>query len=241
MSTDIDNLFSYREAGKAAGDARFLVVLLHGYGRNGHVMEKQAEQILRLVPEARIVMPHGPDTLEKMLDDAGNALPVPQVLRSDEAQAILGDRRQWFSIRGKRSDLAAGLIRTARNLNLFIDRHQGQAGVDSTHTALMGFSQGGGLALYTALTRPAPLACVVGHSTIFLTDAPAVSQTPALYLYGTQDEEFDLPVFHDGAARLGQQVHDLTINSVVGLGHRTSEQSRAIVARYIAGRLRRAL
>ncbi|HEY8189915.1 MAG TPA: phospholipase, partial [Micavibrio sp.] len=47
-----------------------LVILLHGYSRNADYMQKMADEVLRTVPEAMAICPHGIEELEASGDGA---------------------------------------------------------------------------------------------------------------------------------------------------------------------------
>jgi len=233
MSSDFD----YIVRGSNAEEARYLIILIHGYGRNAHVMDKPATTIARAVPNAHILIPHAPELLD-LTEHEMQALPVPQVLRADEGDSR-HNRRQWFGLRGDLSDLRTRLLGVAGHMNGFIDIQRDRLGIPDERIAIMGFSQGGGVALCTAYLRAQPVACVVGHSTMFLGLDGLSTKSPTLYIYGTQDEEFELPIYNESTKRLAACVKDLTVNAIVGLGHRTNDVSRLVCANYVARHLKR--
>lgn len=233
---DPGDAFDYVCRGKTVGQPRHLVILLHGYGRNAAAMEKMADEVELLLPEALIVMPQGPEICAVPEDDRGNLLKVPQVVRADRL-AARQDRRQWFAVDGSVDDIHRRLAAVAEKLNIFIDNKRDLLGLKDSQIALMGFSQGGGQALYTALHRPQALGCVVAHSAPYFGLSNIVGKHPVLYLYGIEDEEFSLTHYQGSATRLAAHIDELYIEAVPGLSHKTSDQSRKIVARYIKEKL----
>lgn len=226
----------YLENAPESGAVAQLVVLLHGYGRDASLMKKLADEIRARLPQALILMPHAPEDMEEPVGD-DNVLRVPQQLRGDDQQAFSpGSRRKWFSIRGASLDeLTHRILNVTTQVNDFITQKMNEHGLQDEDVALMGFSQGGVVALYTAYNRARPIACVVGHSTLFMPGMTLASTMPTLYLYGLEDEEFP-PIRYEEAARLlSAQVPDTTVRAVAGLRHTTNAESRAIVADYIAG------
>ena len=119
-------------------------------------------------------------------------------------------------------------------VNDFITEKRDHYGLQDKDIALMGFSQGGVVALYTAYHRAAPLACVVGHSTIFLAGTALQSAVPTLYLYGLEDEEFPPARYEEAARHILAHVPESRIEAVPGLRHTTNAKSRGIVADFIA-------
>ena len=216
-----------------------IILLLHGYGRDASLMQKLADEIAGKSPQALIVMPHAPEAFEAPDSDHGNLLRVPEQLRAappDDQPP--GARRQWFSIRAASlNDLAAGLARASEGINRLITELCGQYQLTDRDVAVMGFSQGGGVALFSAYMREQNLACAVGHSTIFIQSPAYKSAPPTLYLYGEEDEEFDDRHYGPGSAAVKAYARDATIISLPGLRHTTSAESRTIVADFIVRHL----
>ncbi len=212
-----------------------LVVLLHGYGRDASLMKKLSDEVRTRLPQALILMPHAPEDMEEHVGD-DNVLRVPEQLRDDHTQEFTpGSRRKWFSIRGASLDELTHRILVVTDLvNDFITHHMQVHGLQDKDVALMGFSQGGVVALYTAYMRAQSVACVVGHSTLFMPGMTLTSKMPTLYLYGLDDEEFPPSRYEEAARLLSAQVPDTTVRAVPGLRHTTNAQSRAMVADYIA-------
>ena len=219
----------------ASGAVEQLVVLLHGYGRDASLMKKLADEVRTRLPQALILMPHAPEDMEEHVGD-DNVLRVPEQLRDDHTQAFTpGSRRKWFSIRGATLDeLSHRILSVTALVNHFITQKMQEYGLQDKDVALMGFSQGGVVALYTAYSRTHPLACVVGHSTLFMPGWALTSMMPTLYLYGLDDEEFPPSRYEEAARLLSAQVPDTTVRAVTGLRHTTNAESRMIVADYIA-------
>lgn len=225
--TDSNQDFDYVSRGPA--DARRLVVLLHGYGRNPAFMDKMADAILAELPDTRIIMPWAPDHMRRPDDETGNLLRVPGDVREADGQA----ERQWFDIQGGANELRGRIVKVATRMNEFIDNQRDIMGIGDDDIAIMGFSQGGGVALYTALMRAQKVRCVVAHSTIFLGDTIFKSRPPVMMLRGDADPEFKPAMFDAAEKAIAGYTDSLTLRRVKGLGHTTSRESREIVARYI--------
>ncbi|HEY8192228.1 MAG TPA: hypothetical protein VIG74_07370, partial [Alphaproteobacteria bacterium] len=148
--TPLRDIFQYAAWGPAAGGpAQQLVVLMHGIGLNGIIMEKMAREIAAVLPHARIVAPHGPEAYAPPSYQDGDLLKAPEILGADD----MAHARQWFQISGGPDVIREKLRKVAQTMNDFIDNQRDMIGLTDKDIAVMGFSQGGGVALYTAFLR----------------------------------------------------------------------------------------
>jgi len=214
-----DPVLEYLAGGVPVGQARHLAVFLHGYGRDGHVMEKAAEACLDRIKDIRVVLPHGPQPADLLFEEG------------------IKNPRQWFTLKGGRPQFRPRLHESAAMINAFIDRQITDLGISDENVALVGFSQGGAVATYAGFLRKQSLGCVVAHSSLFFGGETPVSTLPLLYIHGTEDEEFTNDEFAFSEKNLAEILSDLIVERVEGLGHRTSQISRKIVADYIAAQL----
>ena len=225
-------MFNYLSFGKTDGQPDQIIFLLHGYGRSAVFMEKVAEEISKKLPDALIIAPEGPEELEQIQEDSEFVLRVPVVLRNDDVDQSL--RRQWFSIAS--ADLTqyqAWMDEIATALNEFIDEHRDYYGLDDRNIGLMGFSQGGAVAMYTGLSRTTELGALVGHSAPFFPQDTALQSKPeTYYIYGDDDEEFPVERYEKMRMALERYLGTLQTSVVAGLQHRTSRESRKLVADY---------
>lgn len=157
--------------------AQWSVIWLHGLGADGHDFES-IPPYLQLDPRhaVRFVLPNAP------------SIPV----------TINGGMRMpaWYDIRD--GDLRtrhdeAGIARSAAAVRALIEREQ-QRGVPANHVFLAGFSQGGAIAVYTALRHGVPLAGALALSTYLVCGEklPAELQSanrgiPVFAAHGTHD------------------------------------------------------
>lgn len=244
MTAQSKSSFEFITRPPAKGKPQKLVFLLHGYGKNAALMEKMADAVAGLVPEAYIIMPHAPELLNKPEDEEGNMLRIPSDVRNDDENIDSALKRQWFSIAFQdKASMRVEIMSVAVRLNKFIDEQRDVLGLKDRDIAIAGFSQGGGVALYAAYLRDNDVACTVGHSTIFMGDDGLKSRPPTMLLYGKADDEFTQDVkttqavYQDSARELSLFVDDLTVKAVDGLGHTTNHDSRMIVADYIKNKL----
>ena len=158
------------------GQAKSLVVFLHGYGADG----------ADLLGLADALAPHLPDT----------AFVAP-----DAAERVPGAPfgQQWFAIpRFDGSSLAeadAGLQRSTDDLNAFIDQRLAYEKIGPEGLALLGFSQGAMMALQVAPRRKQACAAVVAISGRLIHPerlaAEASAKPPVLVMHGDEDQVVD--------------------------------------------------
>lgn len=131
-----------------SGSTRCAVIWLHGLGADGSDFEPLVHQ-WGLVDElgARFILPHAP----------------VQAVTLNNGMRM----RAWYDI----YDLdftgpedSAGIVRASAGLQALIEREQ-RRGICSENILLAGFSQGGAVALHTAVRSAEPLAGVLGLST----------------------------------------------------------------------------
>lgn len=158
------------------------IIVLHGLGADGNDFVAIAEELdLRAIGPVRFVFPHAPT--------------MPVTINGGYVM------RAWYDILG--TDLArredeAGLRRSQALVEGLIARER-RRGVESMRIVLAGFSQGGAVALHTALRAPHALAGVLALST-YLPLAPTLANersaanaaTPIFMAHGTADSVLPL-------------------------------------------------
>ncbi|BAL22498.1 alpha/beta hydrolase [Azoarcus sp. KH32C] len=154
------------------------VIWLHGLGADGHDFEPLVEQFdPDRLPPTRFVFPHAP--MRAVTINGGYVM------------------RAWYDIvsqdfSGRRED-AQGVRESAAQLESLIARENAR-GIPDAHIVIAGFSQGGAIALHTALRHPQRLAGVLALSTYlpladtFVAEAHAVNRdTPIFMAHGYGD------------------------------------------------------
>lgn len=158
-------------------DANWSVLWLHGLGADGHDFEPLIPE-LHLPDDLRVrfVFPHAP--VRPVTMNGGYAM------------------RAWFDIisldRNGPLD-RAGLHEGMAAVDALLEREAAR-GVPSEHVVLAGFSQGGALALASALSSSRRLAAVLGLSTFLMSPDTAGLvaskinlETPLFLAHGRQD------------------------------------------------------
>ncbi len=231
--------FDYIAHGPKQGPARKLVILLHGYGVNARYMEKLAQEVIRSVSDALVLCVNAPERMD--LPKGGHQdLTVfpPQEATAPPEGLGPDDQLEWFAITLSAAEMKDALLAVAKKLNAFIDDQRDTLGIRDSDIAIMGFSQGGAVALYTACTRDRKIAAAVGHSTIVIDTDKFTTRPPVLLVHGTADKNFPLREFRRlSAVPLKAFLSDLEIKEVRDLGHTTNRFSRKIVADFISARL----
>ena len=159
-----------RAAPSAGGPPRQIVVLLHGVGADGADLIGLAPALARHLPHALLVAPDAPYPCD-----------------------LAPYGRQWFSLQDRgEAAMLAGARRAAPLLDGFLDALIAEHGLDERRVALLGFSQGTMMALFTAPRRARPLAGVLGFSGALLGAAELARELrckpPVMLIHGDADE-----------------------------------------------------
>jgi phospholipase/carboxylesterase len=156
------------------------VIWLHGLGADGHDFEPIVPELGLELP-VRFVFPHAP--VRPVTINGGMAM------------------RAWYDIMGfdrNAKEDAAGIRASAAAVTELIDHEIGR-GIPAERIALAGFSQGGAIALHTALREPRALAGVLALSTylplantLASERSAANAEIPIFMAHGTQDSVLPL-------------------------------------------------
>ncbi len=159
------------------------VIWLHGLGADGYDFEPIVQQLLQphCLPNVRFILPHAPD----MAVTRNNGYVMPA----------------WYDVYGitpvSKED-ETGIQASQRYIDGLIE-HEINRGIPSKRIVLAGFSQGGAIALHTALRYPQKLGGVLALSTYlplhgkFATEAHiANADTPIFMAHGIFDDIISL-------------------------------------------------
>jgi phospholipase/carboxylesterase len=188
---------------------RAAVIWLHGLGADGHDFEPIVPE-LRLKQAVRFVFPHAPE----------QPVTINQGMRM----------RAWYDIfqfGGGREDDKG--IRASQALIEKMISEEVKRGISENKIVLAGFSQGGAIALQTALRYPKPLAGVMALSTYLplaatlpAERAAANAEVPILMAHGSYDDIIPIQRARDSRSfleKLGYRIewHDYPMpHSVCG-------------------------
>ncbi|MCF8487255.1 MAG: dienelactone hydrolase family protein [Rhodobacteraceae bacterium] len=163
---------NFGRRGAVQGQAKRIVVFVHGYGADGADLLGLADPLGPHLPDTAFFAPDAPEPC------AGNPF-----------------GRQWFPIPwldGSSEEVARdGLYRAADDLNAFLDQRLAEEGVLPSSLALVGFSQGAMMSLHVAPRRAEAIAGVVSISGRLLEPdrlaGEALVKPPVLVIHGDQD------------------------------------------------------
>ncbi len=155
----------------------YAFIWLHGLGADGHDFAGFVETFAGATGKAmRFIFPHAP--VQTVTLNGGARIPA------------------WFDLYGTRPEDPqdeAGIQRASQALTDLIGEQAGH-GIPAERVILGGFSQGGAVALYTALTGPRHLAACIGLSTYlplahrFAEGLPRINDGIPVFLgHGTDD------------------------------------------------------
>ena len=208
--------------GVAKGQARSLVVFLHGYGADGADLLGLADVLAQHLPDAAFVAPDAPERC------AGG-----------------GFGYQWFPIPrfdgSTDAERDAGIAKSVSDLNAFLDARLLDEGLTDDRLALVGFSQGAMMSLEIAPRRALVMAAVVAISGRLMRPealaAEAVVKPPVLLIHGDQD-----PVVpFDDMARAGDALVAAgfqTFGHVMqGTGHGIAPDGLGVALQFLQERL----
>ena len=152
------------------GEAKTILVLLHGYGSDGQDLIGLAPLFADLLDSPLIFAPNAPESCP--LNPAGY---------------------QWFALNSG-SDLTKleGIEDAAMTIHVLLESLWAETGLGPEDTMLAGFSQGGMLSLYAGLSRDEALAGIISFSGGLPFDTsywPEIeSEPPVLLIHGDMDE-----------------------------------------------------
>jgi len=204
-----------------SGQAKSIVVFLHGYGADGADLLGLADTLAEHLPDTLFLAPDAPEPC------TGNPFgrqwfPIPWLDGSTEAQA------------------AAGLAAAARDLDAWLDAALADSGLAPAALALIGFSQGTMMALEVAPRRSAPLAGVVAFSGRLLRPEALTAEVrvkpPVLLIHGDSDDLIPpqaLFLAANGLAALGVPVE---WHLSAGIGHGIDQEGLRHGGEFLARR-----
>ncbi len=197
---------------RPAAQAQQLVLLLHGFGADEHDMEPLGRSLAAEFPQACVVSLRAPE-------------PCPG------AQGY-----QWFDLRGVTEDNRAERVAGAMPGFLEAVRHwQAQTGTTVAQTALIGFSQGGIMALESTRDREPPAGRVAGIGARFARLPTRASAGTTLHLlHGKRDAVMPYALTVQAAEHLVRLGADVTADVLPFVGHEAGPE----VARCLLQRLR---
>jgi phospholipase/carboxylesterase len=161
-----------------------IIVLLHGYGSNGEDLIGLAPELARVLPDTLFLSPDAPFPCE------------------------VGFGFQWFSLQNwSPLSLLAGAEKAAPPINQMIDQALSDYNLPASKCALLGFSQGSMMSLYTAPRRKESLAGVLGYSGALvggesLIQNPHIQKPPIHLVHGDMDMVVPVAAYYHASESL---------------------------------------
>lgn len=203
-------------APKSGKKPEHLVILLHGYGADGNDLIGLAPILAQALPHAHFISPHAPSPCE---------------------MSPFG--RQWFSL----TDWSPKtMLRKAQEvmpaLSMFISTQAKRFNLNDDKLALVGFSQGTMMALYTALRRPYACAAVAGFSGSLIGEEGITSKPPICLVHGDQDNVVPYGAMALAEASLKHEGVEVETHTRHGLGHGIDPEGLDIACKFLKEKLK---
>jgi phospholipase/carboxylesterase len=200
----------------SGGRPKQLVVLLHGYGSDGNDLIGLAPHWAQLMPDAEFVAPHAPYPCE---------------------MAPFG--HQWFSLSDDSpAARLAGVRGAAALLDGFIDGALKARDLGDSQMAMVGFSQGTMMSLFTAPRRAVAPAAVVGYSGALIGPqelaAEIRTRPPVLLVHGDADPVVPYSELAWAQKALSELGVPVTVETRPRLTHSIDERGLMLGGRFLA-------
>jgi phospholipase/carboxylesterase len=182
------------------GTPKQLVVLCHGLGADGFDLIDLAPSWQHACPDALFASVHAP------------------------FQHDSGFGRQWWSVADRSPDvMEAGARTAAAYLHGFIDAELTRLGLSREAYAMMGFSQGAMISLFTGLRRPFAPRAILAFSGALIAPkklaAELANHAPVLIVHGEADETVPASRSHEAEEALIAAEVPVEAHYVPRLGH----------------------
>lgn len=211
---------------ESAADAKYCVIWLHGLGADGHDFVDIIEHFDFSLKDVRFIFPHA-DVMPVTIN-MGMQMRAWYDIKSLDANSL----NRVVDIKGINQSIA--------KLNDLIDK-QTEQGIPSENIIVAGFSQGGVIATYTAITSKRKLAGVLALSTYL----PAWdefkgkisninSNTPVLVCHGTHDQVIPEILGQDLANKLSEHGFISEYRHYNGMQHSVCLEEIKDISNFIA-------
>lgn len=196
------------------------VVLLHGYGSDGHDLIGLAPHWQGALPGALFVSPNAPTPL-----GMGGFQWFPIA---------------WDSDANRLASRQTGVVEARPILLKFLEDLWAQTGVSPGRTVLAGFSQGAMMALHTGLSLPAdrtPMGIVAFSGALLVPEGfgdGSLARPPVCLVHGDRDDVVDPGHSRDAARVLGAAGLDVSYHVSPGTAHGIAPDGLDFATRFLA-------
>lgn len=205
-----------------AGPVKALILLLHGYGANGEDLFGLAQPLVQGLDGVAVWSPNAPQSLPGM---SGAFAPM---------QAY-----QWFALSDLNPQELSQGVQAARPVLLAaIDGALEHFALAHDQLVVVGFSQGGMMAIEAGLRLPQPVAGVVGLSTIQRDPSrehEITARPPFVLVHGDADPVVPPQALEFTSNLLRQWEVEVEATMLPGLAHGIDERAFAIAKRAVDG------
>ncbi|MGP3696389.1 alpha/beta hydrolase [Rhodobacter sp. NSM] len=213
---------NFGRRGAPQGEARSLVIFLHGYGADGADLLGLAEPLAPHLPNTAFVAPDAPEPC-RANGFGFQWFPIPWLDGSSETAA------------------AEGLAEAARDLDAFLDEQLAAEGLPPSALVLVGFSQGTMMALHVAPRREEEIAGIVAFSGRLLAperlEEEARVKPPVLLIHGDADPVVpfaDMSLAGEALTRAGFTTYGHVMK---GTGHGIAPDGLSVALAFLKDRL----
>ncbi len=195
----IDNIYE-----QGPGDPDSLVILLHGLGSNGQDLISLVPFWVNALPNTIFISPDAPFVCDMVPPGYPNSY-------------------QWFSLQDRDPDkVLAGVKAAAPILEAFIAQQIEKYNVKAGKVALVGFSQGTMMSLYTGTHYKAPLAGIMGFSGA-LAGPPGSNKIPVRLVHGEADDVVPVAAYTHAREVLEREGFEISGYTTPNLPHSIDE------------------
>ena len=197
------------------GNIAQLVILCHGLGADGNDLIGLAPYFAQVLPNAKFLSPNAPFPCD-----------------------LAPSGYQWFSLQERTEEaMLSGALMARPILDAFIDQQLETHNLTEDKLALIGFSQGTMMSLFTAPRRKHPVAGVVGYSGRLIGKDLTTSETrcrpPIVMINGDQDELVPAEVQPVAVEALSAAGIEIEGHIRPGLGHSIDDEGIRIAQDFL--------
>ena len=206
----------------SGGAPKSLMVMLHGYGADGHDLIDLGRYWARVLPETLFVSPHAPERC---------------------AMSPMG--YQWFALALDRTISRVTGAAAARPAIIgYLETLWAETGLGPEATYLMGFSQGAMMALHVGMSLPMPLRGIIGFSGALIAPegfgADSAPRTPVCLVHGEVDQVVDPGLSLAAAETLTAAGIEVSLLMCPGVAHGIAPEALDFAGHFIAAQELRA-
>ncbi len=215
-----NNFLEGPELAPLSGNAKQLIILMHGLGSNGSDLIELAPIMQTMLPDAHFISPNGVEPYD---------------------MAPFG--YQWSSLQDRTPEiLYAELERVRPRIRNYIISKLDQFKLLPQNLALVGFSQGTFTALHVALRLEEEIGCIVGFSGGVI--APEMlgreilSKPPICLVHGVEDDVVDISLMYSTETLLKELGVPVQSHTIPNLQHSIDSNALTIAINFIKDNLK---